>query len=472
MYRNPQRQAAGRLSRSRRAGALALAGGAIGLLGLPGAAGATTVKVVQAGTPQVFEISTPGVEPDQITAGPDGSVWYTATTTNGLTSEIGELNAADQQAYFSKGIAQKNALGQPVGLGSITEGPDENLWFTASGGTVYRISSGVGTSGDGPLGSVKFQSGGGILPELGGITSGPGGRLSFTQSSGEVNAPVQVGSIGVHGGVTSGPSASPDLPESIVQDGQGNLWFTEPNTGLLARVDPEGQVAQFASGVVGPLGIALGPDGNIWYTGENAIGKISPAGGTPEVFSLAGLSNEPVLARAITAGPDGSLWFTTDSNSIGTITTAGVPSLITQGITGQPTLGITATANEVYFTEGSSQKIGVVSFCGAVVCQPRVVKAAQDVTIQSALVRPSNVGILVQQLVQGRPVKDRTGSTRTSPARRARAALERQGQRHPDPRRPLPDHTPGAERPQAGDRPQRAGFPRHLVGRLERGRKA
>ena len=147
------------------------------------------------------------------------------------------------------------------------------------------------------------------------------------------------------------------------------------------------------------------PDGNIWYTGENAIGKISPAGGTPGGLSLAGLGDEPVLARAITASPDGSLWFTTDSNSIGTITTAGV-RLITQGITGQPTLRVTATTNrEVYFTEGSSQKIGVVSFCGAVVCQPRVVEAAQDVTIQSALVRPSNVGILVQQLVHGRPVK-------------------------------------------------------------------
>jgi streptogramin lyase len=405
MYKNPQRQVASRLSRTRRAGVLALATSSAVLFGSTAAADAATVKVVQAGVPRVFEISTPGVEPDQITAGPDGSVWYTATTTNGLTSEIGELTATDQQQYFSKGIAQKNALGQPAGLGSIAEGPDENLWFTASGGTVYRISSGVGNSGDGPLGSVKFQSGGGILPELGGITSGPGGRLSFTESSGQVNAPVQVGSIGVHGGVTGGPSASPDLPEAIVQDGQGNLWFTEPNTGQLARVDPQGQVAQFASGVVGPLGIALGPDGNIWYTGENAIGEIAPTGGTPEVFSLAGLSNEPVLARAITAGPDGNLWFTTDSNSIGTITTAGVPSLITQGVTGQPTLGITATANEVYFTEGSSDKIGVVSFCGAVVCQPRVVQTAQDVTIESTLVRSANVGILVQRLVDGRRVK-------------------------------------------------------------------
>jgi streptogramin lyase len=390
-----------RLRRSRRAAMLALAGGTIGLFGMPAAADATGGhKVVEAGTPQVFEINTQGVDADQITAGPNGTVWFTGTTTDNPSPVVGQLTATDQQQYFSKGISPKSELG------SITEGPDQNLWFTSSGGTVYRISSGVGNSGDGPIGSVKFQSGDGILPELGGITSGPGGRLWFTESSGQVNAPVQVGSIGVHGGVTGGPSASSDLPAQITEDGQGDLWFTEPNNGLVVRVDPQGQVQQFPADVSGPFGITLGPDGNIWYTGLNAIGRIAPTGGTPTVFSLGGLSNEPVDARDITAGPDGGLWFTTDSNSIGFISTNGVPGLITQGITGQPTLGITATSNEVYFTEGSSDKIGVVSFCGAIVCLDHpVVLSENSIAIQGALARPADVGILVQRLVDGRPVK-------------------------------------------------------------------
>ncbi len=401
MSNHSQRHLPGQLRRSRLATTLALAGGAIGLLGLPATAGATNVhRVIEAGTPQVFEINTQGVDADQITAGPDGTVWFTGTTTDNPSPVVGELTATDQQQYFSKGISPKSELG------SITEGPDQNLWFTSSGGTVYRISSGVGNSGDGPIGSVKFQSGDGILPELGGITSGPGGRLWFTESSGQVNAPVQVGSIGVHGGVTGGPSASSDLPAQITEDGQGDLWFTEPNNGLVVRVDPQGQVQQFPADVSGPFGITLGPDGNIWYTGLNAIGRIAPTGGTPTVFSLAGLSNEPVDARDITAGPDGGLWFTTDSNSIGFISTNGVPGLITQGITGQPTLGITATSNEVYFTEGSSDKIGVVSFCGAIVCLDHPVLLSENsIAIQGALARPADVGILVQRVVDGRPVK-------------------------------------------------------------------
>jgi streptogramin lyase len=202
-----------------------------------------------------------------------------------------------------------------------------------------------------------------------------------TETSGQENAPVQVGSIGVHGGVTSGPSsATSDLPGSTVEDGQGDLWFTEPNNGLLERVTPQGQVEPFAADVLAPQGITLGPGGNIWYTGDNAIGEIAPTGGTPQVFSLSGLSDEPVLARAITAGPDGDLWFTTDSNSIGQISPSGQAQLFTQGITGEPTLGIAATSNEVYFTEGSSQKIGVVSFCGAVVCQPGVIRLSDGST--------------------------------------------------------------------------------------------
>jgi streptogramin lyase len=73
----------------------------------------------------------------------------------------------------------------------------------------------------------------------------------------------------------------------------------------------------------------------------------------------------------ITAGPDGNLWFTTsdtvttggrESGQLGMITTAGVPTMITQGITGLGTFGIAATSTQVWFTEGASDRLGVVSF--------------------------------------------------------------------------------------------------------------
>jgi hypothetical protein len=51
-----------------------------------------------------------------------------------------------------------------------------------------------------------------------------------------------------------------------------------------------------------------------------------------------------------------------EAGVLGRITTAGVPTLFTQGITGQGTFGIAATATQVWFTEGAADRLGVVSF--------------------------------------------------------------------------------------------------------------
>src|SRR5438105_4777991 len=73
---------------------------------------------------------------------------------------------------------------------------------------------------------------------------------------------------------------------------------------------------------LGPMAIALGPDGNMWFTEEagNAIGRITPSGTITE-FPIPTANSSP---RGIAAGPDGNLWFTEfDSGVIGRITTTG-----------------------------------------------------------------------------------------------------------------------------------------------------
>lgn len=74
-----------------------------------------------------------------------------------------------------------------------------------------------------------------------------------------------------------------------------------------------------------PLGIATGPDGNVWFAEQFGckIGRITTAGVITE-FPLPGNSHPSGIA----AGPDGNLWFTqydgTRIGSIVRITTAGV----------------------------------------------------------------------------------------------------------------------------------------------------
>src|SRR5689334_4432710 len=59
--------------------------------------------------------------------------------------------------------------------------------------------------------------------------------------------------------------------------------------------------------VTSPYGVALGSDGNVWFTATvgNSIGRTTPAGITTE-FSL---PNPASLPQGIAAGSDGALWF-------------------------------------------------------------------------------------------------------------------------------------------------------------------
>jgi streptogramin lyase len=358
--------------------AIAAAGAAVVLVAIPARGQATAARLLESSptaAPTITEVPTPGAEALNIAAGPNGSVWYTAIGSGSVT-EVGEIPAGGQPAYFSSGIFQAGQDGEDADLGPITLGPDDNMWFTqsaqpssAGAGVVYRISSGVGSSGDGPIGAVKYERADGILPNVGGITSGPAGRVYFTETSSAIDPPAgppeELGSMGVHGGVDAGVPGEPSLPGAVVEDPDGNLWFTEPGSEDLARVTPAGVVSQFPVGVAGLRDITVGPDGNLWFTSENAIGRISPSGTGLTLFPVS------VAPDQITAGPDGNLWFTSastvtvdgrETGVLGTMTTAGVPTLLSQGITGSATFGIAATSTQVWFTEGAFDRLGVVSF--------------------------------------------------------------------------------------------------------------
>ena len=82
-------------------------------------------------------------------------------------------------------------------------------------------------------------------------------------------------------------------------------------------------MTEFSAGITQNdlYGIALGPDGNLWFTEESKIGRITPDGRRDRVLRGISPGSEP---RGITAGPDGNLWFTErGGDRIGRITPAG-----------------------------------------------------------------------------------------------------------------------------------------------------
>ena len=67
----------------------------------------------------------------------------------------------------------------------------------------------------------------------------------------------------------------------------GNVWFTEYDAGRIGRITPSGAVTEFSAGITvgsSPRDIVVGSDGNLWYADTNGrrIGRITPTGTVTE----------------------------------------------------------------------------------------------------------------------------------------------------------------------------------------------
>jgi streptogramin lyase len=146
----------------------------------------------------------------------------------------------------------------------------------------------------------------------------------------------------------------------------GAMWFTEDHA--LGRIDASGTIAEFPVQDRWPSDVSFGPDGNLWFTA--AIGGPS---GTVEAWicrmTPSGVKTDfPVPdAGRITEGPDGNLWFTeVSSPRIGRITTSGTWTEFALP-TPSPAVDITAGPDgNLWFTKESVRKIGRITPSGAV----------------------------------------------------------------------------------------------------------
>ena len=95
----------------------------------------------------------------------------------------------------------------------------------------------------------------------------------------------------------------------------GNLWFAETVGRKIGRIGTNGAIAEFAIPSGGnPNYIAAGADGNLWFTDGtfNSIGKVTTAGVISEfpVPTVGGC-----FPTSIAPGPDGNVWFTCNALS-------------------------------------------------------------------------------------------------------------------------------------------------------------
>jgi streptogramin lyase len=158
-------------------------------------------------------------------------------------------------------------------------------------------------------------------------------------------------------------------PAKIVAGSDGNLWFTEYETGKIGRITPAGAITEFPlpTEQARPEGIAQGPEGNFWFTERKGdkIGMITPAGAITE-YGIPTPESEP---EAIALGPDGNLWFTEyNADKIGRITPAGAITEFPLPSPESGPLGITAGPDgNVWFTEYETNQIGRITPSGSVI---------------------------------------------------------------------------------------------------------
>jgi virginiamycin B lyase len=282
-----------------------------------------------------------GATPWEITAGPDGALWFTELQAN----KIGRITTVGTLSEYVLPTPNSGPL-------SITTGPDGALWFTeqninSTGDQIGRITTG-GMITEFPVPTSNGQTGG--------ITAGPDGALWFTESAAN-----QIGRITTGGAVNEYPvPTAQSFPFGIVAGSDGALWFTEETAGQIGRITTGGTFIEYPipASASYPYRIAAGPDGALWFTesGANQIGRITTSGA---------ISQYPTptsgLPFGIASGADNAIWFVEYPSQIGEITINGAITEYTIPTPNSYPAGITAGPDgAMWFTEYQGQNIGRV----------------------------------------------------------------------------------------------------------------
>lgn len=194
-------------------------------------------------------------------------------------------------------------------FGSMTVGPDGNIWIPEFDANLIARATVAGTITEFPVPTA------GAEPYM--ITSGPDGNLWFTEGPLQAQAIARVTTAGA---ITEFPLPPPlnnavnpqaDGVQAIAPGPDGNLWFAHAGANVIGVMNTSGQVLKtypIPTADSDVTFIIAGPDGNMWFTEEigNNIGRLTVSTGHIDEFSVPTAASHP---KNLIIGPDNNIWF-------------------------------------------------------------------------------------------------------------------------------------------------------------------
>ena len=154
------------------------------------------------------------------------------------------------------------------------------------------------------------------------------------------------------GAVAEYPAVSSSKqPRGLAVSPGGDLWFTLQDG--IGKVTPAGFVTEYTAGLnsADPWDIAPGPNGDMWFTeaADDRIARIDAMGTITEFPVIAG-ATEP---HGIAPGPDGNMWFTLrgGAGEIGRITPIGVVTVFGTPSPSEPENIVAGPDGNLWFTD-------------------------------------------------------------------------------------------------------------------------
>jgi len=214
-----------------------------------------------------------GQRAHDITAGPDGNLWFTEyiqpadPRATDFGARIGRITPAGVITEFAVPV-------EPSQPNAITTGPDGALWFTDSVGRVGRIS----TSGQIQLYGFPGAQRGGVTSQFGlepqggdGITTGPDHNIWFSTRT-------AIDRITPNGAISEFPLPANTSPKDMTL-ADGVIWFGSDSQ-VLGSITTSGTVNVYPLAPIDHVAFTLtaGAPGTLWISGYDHVLRVDLSG--------------------------------------------------------------------------------------------------------------------------------------------------------------------------------------------------